>query len=127
MKHNETCPVGYFYEWVVPQSESKLKALAGKPICRPCHYMCAECNGYGSHTDVCQVCKDYEEDEQCVKECSPDHYPDHKTRKCLPCMDQCRACTGPLVSDCLSCKNYKVNPTLPFGTFPPKLKKKMNF
>ena len=109
MKHNETCPVGYFYEWVVPQSESKLKALAGKPICRPCHYMCAECNGYGSHTDVCQVCKDYEEDEQCVKECSPDHYPDHKTRKCLPCMDQCRACTGPLVSNCLSCKNYKVN------------------
>merc|ERR1719295_1437065 len=61
LKENETCPDGYFFEWVVPQSESKLKALAGKPICR-------KCNGFGFHKDVCQECKDYEEKEQCVKE-----------------------------------------------------------
>ena len=32
LKENETCPDGYFFEWVVPQSNSKLKALAGKLI-----------------------------------------------------------------------------------------------
>ena len=109
LKENETCPDGYFFEWGVPQSNSKLKALAGKPICRACHNMCRKCNGFGFHKDVCQECKDYEEKEQCVKECSADHYADHKTRKCLPCAGECRGCKGPKVSDCISCQNYKVS------------------
>ena len=108
LKENETCPEGYFYEWVVPQIEGKLKPLAGKAICRPCHFMCKKCNGYGSHKDVCQECNDFEEDEQCIEKCSDDYYPDFKTKKCLPCYSECRKCQGPLISDCLSCKNYKV-------------------
>ena len=37
LKEDEPCPDGYFYEWVVPAVQGKLKPLEGKTICRPCH------------------------------------------------------------------------------------------
>ena len=102
------CPAGHFVEIVHPQ-EGRLKAMEGKPICRPCHPLCQSCSGYGFHRAVCQECKGFLQDEQCTAECSGDHYPDGKV--CMPCAGECRGCYGPLSSQCLrGCKNYKVFP-----------------
>ncbi len=52
MKKTETCPDGYYYEWVGPQEQGPLKPLAGKAVCRKCHPRCKRCNGYGFHEQV---------------------------------------------------------------------------
>ena len=51
LHESESCPEGYFYEWVGPEGQGTLKALAGKAVCRPCHPLCKRCNGYGFHED----------------------------------------------------------------------------
>lgn len=52
LKKTETCPDGYYYEWVGPQEQGPLKPLAGKAVCRKCHPRCKRCNGYGFHEQV---------------------------------------------------------------------------
>ncbi|XP_059088184.1 epidermal growth factor receptor-like isoform X2 [Tigriopus californicus] len=110
LKEADSCPDGYFYEWVVPQVEGKLQSLSGKAICRPCHPLCKRCNGYGFHQDVCHECYAFEQDEQCVTECSSDYFADQQNKKCKPCANECRGCYGPSVAQCHSCKNYKLFP-----------------
>ena len=122
LKNNEPCPDGYFYEWVVPAVQGRLKPLEGKTICRPCHPLCKRCNGYGFHKDVCQECLHFEQAEQCTNECSTDHYPAISSRnalsslpqevvegeQCLPCDPECKGCRGPTAGQCNSCQNFKV-------------------
>ncbi|CAB3382971.1 Hypothetical predicted protein [Cloeon dipterum] len=105
---NESCPDGYFYEWVGPQEQGPLKPLAGKAICRKCHPRCKKCTGFGFHVQVCQECSKYKRGEQCEDECPTDHFVDSVTQECVPCSVECRGCTGPKNSDCFSCRNYKI-------------------
>lgn len=108
LHESESCPEGYFYEWVGPEGQGKLKALAGKAVCRPCHPLCKKCNGYGFHEDVCQECNGYNQDQQCTLECSNDYFADTERRKCVPCARECSGCSGPSSTKCTACKNYKV-------------------
>ena len=108
LHESESCPEGYFYEYVGPEGQGKLKALAGKAVCRPCHPLCKKCNGYGFHEDVCQECNGYSQDQQCTDQCSSDYFADDLRRKCVPCAMPCRGCTGPSTTQCLACKNYKI-------------------
>merc|ERR1719397_2121536 len=108
LHESESCPEGYFYEYVGPEGQGKLKALAGKAVCRPCHPLCKKCNGYGFHEDVCQECNGYSQDQQCTDQCSSDYFADDIRRKCVPCALPCSGCTGPSTTQCLACKNYKI-------------------
>jgi len=108
LHESESCPEGFFYEWVGPEGQGKLAALAGKAICRPCHPQCKKCNGYGFHEDVCQECKDYSQDQQCTSQCGSDFFADSARRLCVPCARECSGCTGPGSTQCRACKNYKV-------------------
>ena len=107
LQEKELCPMGYFLEWVGPQ-DGKLKPLAGKQICRPCHPLCKKCSGYGFHEDVCEECNGYNQDQQCTLECSNDYFADIDRHVCIPCAGECRGCHGPSASQCLACKNYKI-------------------
>ena len=113
LQEDEPCPDGYFYEWVVPAVQGKLKPLDGKTICRPCHPLCKRCTGYGFHKDVCQECTNFEQAEQCTSECSADHYSANlsplssQNPQCLPCDSECKGCRGPTASQCNSCVNFK--------------------
>ena len=102
------CPDGYFYEWVGPDQQGKLKALAGRAICRPCHPLCKRCNGYGFHEDVCQECNGYNQDQQCTDQCSSDYFPDQERRRCVPCARECSGCSGPGTTQCKACKSFRV-------------------
>ena len=108
LHESEVCPEGYFYEWLGPEGQGKLKALAGKALCRPCHPLCKRCNGYGFHEDVCQECKGFNQDQQCVQECGSDYFADLERKKCVPCSRECRGCNGPSSAQCKACKNYKI-------------------
>ncbi|XP_059470007.1 epidermal growth factor receptor isoform X2 [Neocloeon triangulifer] len=105
---NESCPEGYFYEWVGPQEQGPLKPLAGKAICRRCHPRCKKCTGFGFHVQVCQECTKYKRGEQCEDECPTDHFVDNVTQECVQCSLECRGCRGPKSSDCFSCRNYRI-------------------
>lgn len=105
---NETCPDGYFYEYVGLQEQDLLKHLTGKAICRKCHPRCKKCSGYGFHKSVCQQCSNYKKGEQCEDECPSDHYPDNSTQECLPCDNECRGCSGPGPENCFLCQNFKI-------------------
>jgi epidermal growth factor receptor len=37
LSKNESCPDGYYYEYLGPQERESLKSMAGKAICRKCH------------------------------------------------------------------------------------------
>ncbi|KAF5302681.1 hypothetical protein FQA39_LY10177 [Lamprigera yunnana] len=106
---NESCPDGYFYEWIGrPQEQESLKPLAGKAICRKCHPRCKKCTGYGFHELVCQQCTKYKKEEQCEDECPSDYYPDDQNQECKKCHEQCRGCTGPGSESCHYCEHYKL-------------------
>ncbi|KAK9499252.1 hypothetical protein O3M35_002321 [Rhynocoris fuscipes] len=108
LQKNESCPDGYYYEYVGPQEQGPLKPLASKAICRKCHPRCRKCNGYGFHEQVCQECTNYKRGEQCEDECPQDHYADETSQQCVPCSSECRGCTGPTNAHCLACRNYKI-------------------
>uniref|UniRef100_A0A1B6MBK8 Epidermal growth factor receptor n=1 Tax=Graphocephala atropunctata TaxID=36148 RepID=A0A1B6MBK8_9HEMI len=108
LQHNESCPDGYYYEFVLPQEQGALKPLAGKAICRRCHPRCRKCTGYGFHEQVCQECSAYKRGEQCEDECPPDHFADDRTQECVPCHIECRGCFGPDSINCFNCRNYKI-------------------
>uniref|UniRef100_W4VRP0 Receptor protein-tyrosine kinase n=1 Tax=Corethrella appendiculata TaxID=1370023 RepID=W4VRP0_9DIPT len=105
---NETCPVGYYVEWVMPQEQGPLKALAGKAICRKCHPRCKKCTGYGFHEQVCSECTGYKRGEQCEDECPTDHYANEANRVCVQCHTECRGCYGSGEDQCIECRNYKI-------------------
>lgn len=106
----ESCPDGYFEEWVKPEAQDFLKPLDGKYICRKCHPRCKKCTSYGFHQNVCQQCTNYKKEEQCEDECTLDYYADEETRECIACHSQCIGCTGPGPNNCTSCKSFKVFP-----------------
>ena len=108
LHESESCPEGYFYEWVGPEGQGKLKALAGKAVCRPCHPLCKRCNGYGFHEDVCLECNNYSQDQQCTDECSSDYFADEERKRCVPCARECSGCSGPGTTQCRACKNYRI-------------------
>lgn len=108
LRKNESCPDGYYYEWVLPQEQGTLKPLAGKGICRRCHPRCKKCTGYGFHEQVCKECMNYKRGEQCEDECPTDHYADENTQLCIQCHSECRECVGPGPENCLACHNYKI-------------------
>lgn len=108
LQKNESCPDGYYHEYVQPQEQGALKPLAGKTICRKCHPRCRKCTGYGFHVQVCQECTNYKRGEQCEDECPADHYADESSQQCVPCSLECRGCTGPTSSHCIACRNYKI-------------------
>lgn len=103
--HNETCPDGYFNEWV-----GNVKDLGDKVniVCRKCHPRCIKCTGFGIHKQVCTVCKGFKRGDQCEDECPSDHYTDAEARTCTPCHYECKGCTGPSSTDCLKCQNLKI-------------------
>lgn len=105
---NETCPEGYYYEYVGPQEQESLKPLAGKAICRKCHPRCKRCTGYGFHEQVCQQCTNYKKGEQCEDECPFDHYPDNSSQECLPCDEECKGCFGPGRENCRACNHFRI-------------------
>merc|ERR1719210_3078144 len=82
--------------------------LEGKALCRPCHHQCKKCTGYGFHSEVCQVCHGYVQDEQCTAECSADHYVNAANKTCLRCHSECRGCHGPTSLQCNACMNFRV-------------------
>ncbi len=99
LRERDRCPDGFY--------ESVPSTFHAKAICRPCHPLCKRCNGYGFHRDVCQECVGMEQNQQCTPECSGDYY-NADGRRCRPCAEECRGCVGPDVSQCRSCKNYKI-------------------
>ncbi|KAL9912330.1 epidermal growth factor receptor isoform 2-T2 [Glossina fuscipes fuscipes] len=105
---NDKCPDGYYWEYVNPREQGKLKPLAGKAICRKCHPRCELCSGYGFHEQVCQKCAGYKRDEQCEDECPADHYADEVIRECFMCHPECKGCTGRGSDDCIACRSFKV-------------------
>ncbi|XP_033224420.1 epidermal growth factor receptor-like isoform X2 [Belonocnema kinseyi] len=104
----ESCPDGYFYEWISPQEQGLLKPLAGKAVCRKCHSRCKRCTNYGIHEQVCQECVRYKKGEQCEDECPSDHYVKLDTQLCLPCHGECRECFGRGENECYRCRNFKI-------------------
>ncbi len=98
LKEQDPCPDGYY--------ESVPSNFQAKAICRPCHPLCKSCTGYGFNRNVCHECVGFLENEQCRPECSADYYASGKT--CYRCANECRGCVGPEVSQCKSCKNYKI-------------------
>ncbi|XP_021924577.1 epidermal growth factor receptor isoform X4 [Zootermopsis nevadensis] len=108
LRKNESCPDGYYYEWVGPQEQGELKPLAGKAVCRKCHPRCRICTGYGFHEQVCQECMQYKRGEQCEDECPQDHYAEEATQECVQCHYECRGCRGPGPSNCDTCRNFKI-------------------
>ncbi|XP_039287405.1 epidermal growth factor receptor [Nilaparvata lugens] len=108
LQKNESCPDGYYHEWVGPQEQGRLQPLAGKGVCRKCHPRCRRCTNYGFHIQVCQECAQYKRGEQCEDECPSDHFAHELTQECKPCSVECRGCFGPDNSQCLNCRNYKI-------------------
>ncbi|KAH1010683.1 hypothetical protein HUJ05_004940 [Dendroctonus ponderosae] len=108
LHQNDTCPDGYYFEYVAPQvqEESSLKSLSA--ICRKCHPRCKKCTGYGFHELICQECTNFKKGEQCEDECTLDHYPDIATHVCIACDPECRGCTGPGPENCMVCHNFKL-------------------
>lgn len=107
LKAEESCPDGFYHEYIGPQEEGALKSLTGKSVCRKCHQRCKNCTAYGIHTSVCE-CSRYSSGEQCEDQCPRDHFADELNHRCVKCNDGCRGCTGPLSSDCIACRNYRV-------------------
>ena len=61
------------YQSVLGVEESFGELLAGSDVCRPCHELCAECEGEGVSRAVCPRCK-YATSltmNQCVRNCHP--------------------------------------------------------
>ncbi|XP_068219900.1 epidermal growth factor receptor isoform X3 [Palaemon carinicauda] len=106
---NESCPSGYFSEWVGQKETGDLRLLAGKTICRQCHQRCKNCTAYGFHNTVCHECVSYRRGEDCEDECPVDHYADENKHECFKCSSECsNGCRGPLDSQCLACRNYRI-------------------
>lgn len=117
MHKNETCPNGYYYEWVGPfeQGGAALRALVGKAVCRKCHPRCLRCTGFGFHDQVCQRCAGYKRGDQCVDDCPIEYYATTNKlatgeleRECMPCDILCRGCYGPFASQCQACRHFKI-------------------
>ncbi|KAI1292179.1 Epidermal growth factor receptor [Halotydeus destructor] len=107
LRANESCPDGFYHEYIGPQEEGPLKSLTGKSVCRKCHQRCKNCTAYGIHVTVCD-CLRYSSGEQCEDQCPRDHYADETNHRCVKCADECRGCTGPTNGNCLSCRNYRI-------------------
>lgn len=107
LKVDETCPDGYYHEFIGPQEEGLLKSLTGKSVCRKCHSRCKNCTAYGIHVSVCE-CLRYSSSEQCEDECPRDHFADETNHSCVKCAEECRGCTGPTTAHCISCRNYRI-------------------
>ncbi|XP_013189331.1 epidermal growth factor receptor isoform X2 [Amyelois transitella] len=105
LKENETCPDGYYNEWVGNVKPLDEQVNIG---CRKCHPLCRQCTGFGIHTHMCTVCKGYKRGDQCEEECPGDHFTDEVARTCTPCHQECRGCIGPSSTDCVKCKNLKI-------------------
>ncbi|XP_076329616.1 epidermal growth factor receptor-like isoform X2 [Tachypleus tridentatus] len=107
LKGEEPCPDGYYIEYVSPREEGSLKSLAGKLVCQKCHKLCKTCTSYGVHISMCE-CINYSSGKQCTAECPKDSYPNHISRHCIKCSNECRGCYGPTVAHCHACRNYRV-------------------
>ena len=107
MRLNETCPDGFYSEWLGPDESGVLKPLSSKEICRSCHPRCRRCTGQGIHESVCLECNRYKYGQTCEEECPSNYYPDNSTHECRTCSPECIDCTGPDSTDCVSC-NLKV-------------------
>lgn len=107
LKADESCPDGFYHEYIGPQEEGALKSLTGKSVCRKCHQRCKNCTAFGIHVSVCE-CLRYSSGEQCEDQCPRDHYADEANHKCVKCADECRKCYGPTTSNCIACRNYRV-------------------
>lgn len=108
LRKNDTCPDGYYYDWIGSQEEGAFKPLANKQVCRKCHPRCKKCRGYGFHESICKECVGYKLREQCEDECSQDHYADEIKRECIPCHSECRGCYGLGPDKCNDCRNLKI-------------------
>lgn len=104
---NESCPDGYYHDYLGPAEEGSFKALIDTILCRKCHPRCKKCTGYGIHQQVCRECTKYKKGEQCEDECSSDHYVD-TDNTCQKCHKECTSCVGPTSSDCLKCAHFKI-------------------
>lgn len=107
LKTDESCPDGFYHEYIGPQEEGSLKSLTGKSVCRKCHQRCKNCTAFGIHVSVCE-CLRYSSSEQCEDQCPRDYYADEDNHKCVKCADECRKCRGPTSSHCIECRNYRV-------------------
>ena len=111
LEATEDCPEGFYLDWISRQAATNNLNnlnLEGKALCRPCHHQCKKCTGYGFHSEVCQVCHGYVQDEQCTAECSADHYVNAANKTCLRCHSECRGCHGPTSLQCNACMNFRV-------------------
>lgn len=108
LRPTEDCPDGFYAEWLGKNELGWLKPLSGKEICRRCHPRCSKCTAYGFHEGACTECVHYKRGRTCEEECPSNYYPDNSTHQCLPCSSECIECTGPLSTDCVSCRNMKV-------------------
>ncbi|XP_014215341.1 epidermal growth factor receptor isoform X2 [Copidosoma floridanum] len=108
LQKKESCPDGYYYEWVSPQEQGNLQQLAGKAVCRKCHHHCNKCTGFGTHEQVCQECAKFKRGEHCEEECPADHYVEPYSQLCQPCYPECRGCYGPAPHQCQKCRNLKM-------------------
>ncbi|XP_011298700.1 epidermal growth factor receptor isoform X1 [Fopius arisanus] len=104
----DPCPDGYYYEWIDPQEQGPLKALAGTGVCKKCHPRCKKCTGYGVHEQACQECVKFKRGEHCEDECPADHYVEAATQLCIPCAFECRSCYGPEPNQCYGCRNLRL-------------------
>lgn len=107
LKAEDSCPEGFYQEYVGPQVEGPLKSSSGKLVCRRCHHRCKACTGMGTHASVCE-CAKYIVGEQCEDLCPRDHYADEQLRLCVKCSSECNGCFGPTEADCQACRVYRI-------------------
>lgn len=107
LKADESCPAGFYLEFIGIKEEGALKSLTGKSVCRKCHHQCKNCTAFGIHYSVCK-CLHYISGELCEDHCPRDHYADEENQVCIKCADECRGCKGPTVSDCTACRNFRI-------------------
>ncbi|GAU88257.1 hypothetical protein RvY_00994-2 [Ramazzottius varieornatus] len=100
------CPPRSYGRNVQGADEGPLQYMRGKTICYACHDMCERCDG--PSPTACPVCRFVKQNGECIGKCNnATHYQIGK--ECLACSPECsqRGCTGPLSTQCVSCKIYR--------------------
>ena len=114
----ERCPANTYLGVL---SEMKGEVPEGNLFCAPCHELCDGCRGPGFHE--CIDCKragilnktinGVTDDDGnsttlvCLDSCPPTHYAT-ATTICQECHEECIGCVGGGPTDCLACRNVRV-------------------
>lgn len=106
LRSDQSCPDGYYAEFVPPGDRQLSGSPAGRWLCRRCHARCRSCSSFGVHVSHCE-CARVASGEQCEDSCPPEHFVDER-RHCVRCSSECRGCHGPGIGACEQCQAFRV-------------------